>query len=407
MVVSQKQLVSYASGERFTTSGLHFKLQPAFINGGLFLSRGNGKMMQNNGRRVAYKQEAMRLMKRMHWKAKTFKNAIYWKAIAVKNAIYWEAITVKNAVYWKVTAVCWKAITVKNDIYWRFYYSPGFAHLLSSVFVKIFVRKLPKDYKVLEKFVLVTRGRTGSTAIVDELDKASQLLVMQELFIPGDFAGSPLDCGKDGDYYSVHTPPFDLWKRPERWWQRIIPACCRDARQAHHYLMCTEKLAKQKALKGFGWKLLSHQFNERPYLAGLLKKHGYRAVYLRRSAASQVLSGLVANQRGIYNSLEKVVDERRCHINLDEFRWHVKLEQECVRRDLAQLSVDGLDFIVVDYEEFCNNREAFFGKIFGLFNFSLELPPRGKFMKIIEDPGLVIENYAEVKNVAAELGESH
>jgi len=49
--------------------------------------------------------------------------------------------------------------------------------------VTIFFRKLQKDGYGLEKFVLVTRGRTGSTAVIDELNKSRQLHVFQELFI--------------------------------------------------------------------------------------------------------------------------------------------------------------------------------------------------------------------------------
>jgi hypothetical protein len=171
-------------------------------------------------------------------------------------------------------------------------------------------------------------------------------------------------------------------------------------------LIRAEELAQRQGAKGFGWKVLSHHFDERPYLAGLLKQHGYSAVYLRRNIANQVLSGMVAKQRGVYNSLQKVVDERRYHINLDEFQWHVQWERECVKSDCARLSAEGFDFVVVSYENFCDNREAFYGKIFHQLNLPLELPPPSDFVKVINNLKQTIANYDEVANVAAALGEN-
>lgn len=250
----------------------------------------------------------------------------------------------------------------------------------------------------MEKFVLVTRGRTGSTAVLDELGKTMLLLTTQELFIGGTFPEKLLK-----DYYKL-LPSFDLWKQQNWRWKRLIRAYYSDSRQAHKYLMRAEELAQRQDAKGFGWKVLSHHFDERPYLAGLLKQHGYRAVYLRRNIASQVLSGMVAAQRGVYSSLEKIVDERRYHINLDEFQWHVQWEQECVKSDCARLSTEGFDFVVVSYEDFCVNREAFYGMIFGSLNLPLELPPPSDFVKVINNIKLTIENYDEVADVAAALG---
>jgi len=173
----------------------------------------------------------------------------------------------------------------------------------------------------------------------------------------------------------------------------MIPVCCRDGRQAHKYLMWVEELARRQNIKGMGWKLLSHQFKERPYLANLLKKHGYRVIYLRRNIVSQVLSGMVAKQRGIYNSLEKILDERRFHINVDEFQNHVKIERYCVKIDCAQLNAGGFNFTEVNYEDYCDNREEFFSKIFNFLN----------LLKMIKNPSTVIENHDEIKAIVAEM----
>lgn len=250
----------------------------------------------------------------------------------------------------------------------------------------------------MEKFVLVTRGRTGSTAVLDELNKSRDICVTQELFLLWNFT-------ENMDYYKL-LPPFDLWKQQGGWWKRRIPIYFSDPRQAQRYLARAETLAQRQGAQGFGWKLLSHQFDERPFLSELLKQQGYRAIYLKRNSVRQVLSGMVANQRGVYNSLEKVVDERRYHIDIDKFKWLVQWERECVKNDCAQLAPRGFDFIEVSYEDFCADRQAFYSHIFTFLNLPLESPlPPSDFVKMIEDPKLVIENYDEVVAAAAEFGE--
>lgn len=199
----------------------------------------------------------------------------------------------------------------------------------------------------MEKFILVTRGRTGSTAVLDELGKSRSFCVMQEIFLRLTWTENEKVLK---DYYKI-LHPFDLWKRQGLRWERMIPAYYSDSRQAHKYLMDAEKLALSQGVKGIGFKVLSHHFDERPFLDKLLKQHGYRAMYLKRNSIRQVLSGMVAKQRGIYNSRENVVDDRCYHINLDEFRWHVQWERECVKNDCARLSGECFDVIEVSYDD--------------------------------------------------------
>lgn len=251
----------------------------------------------------------------------------------------------------------------------------------------------------MEKFVLVTRGRTGATAVLDELGKAGSLLATQELFLRYSFTKEMLR-----DLYKLLLP-FDLWKQRGWWWEKMFPDYYSDPRQAHRYLMRAENLAQRRGIKGFGWKVLSHQFDERPFLSELLLQHGYKVIYLKRNSVRQVLSGMVANQRGIYNSLEKVVDDRRYPINIGDFKWHVAFERDCVKNDCVRLRAAGFDFVVVSYEDYCANREAFYVAIFKLLKLPVELPPASDFVRVIEDLRAVIENYDEVASAAAEMGE--
>jgi hypothetical protein len=271
--------------------------------------------------------------------------------------------------------------------------------------VSLFIRKLKQTESDIRKFVLVTRGRTGSTAIIDELNQVPHFQVLQELFILGEYSGSPEQRGLDGDYYSAAIPPFDHWKQPHVWWDRWLPHCCRDVRQAHLYLIYAESQAKLTGAQIFGWKLLSSQFWERPYILKLLQKHNYSSLYLKRSLAAQVLSGLVANSRNIFNSREEVVDTSFYSFDIDAFKRNVLTEKDCVNRDLARLLAAKFDFLAVDYETFCNDRQAFYLPIFKFLGIQSEIPRQSGFQRIIKETRKMILNYDELALAAAEIGE--
>lgn len=253
----------------------------------------------------------------------------------------------------------------------------------------------------MKRIVLVTRGRTGSTAIIDELGKVSHLIASQELFLLDPITNKDLLK----DYYKL-LPPFDHWKRQAWWWKRWFPNYYSDVRQADRYLTNAESRARRQGAKGFVWKMLSHQFDERPYLGDLLQRHNYRVIYLRRNSVHQVLSGMVANQRGIYNSLEIIEDTSRYRIDIEQFKWLVQWERESVRKDCARLTAVGLDFIQVSYEDFCTDRQNFYKEIFSFLDLPLALPPPSDFVKMIGDLKSVIENYDELLEEMVALGET-
>lgn len=247
----------------------------------------------------------------------------------------------------------------------------------------------------MNKFFLMTRGRTGSTAIMEELDMRYSFRAMPELFMIYHY-------GDVSEIYSISTP-FVLWKQQLRLRKRIPLFFYSDAQWANLYLAELEIFVKQHGITSFGFKVLSPNFSEWKFLGKLLRRRGYQAIYLTRNVARRVLSGMVASQSGVWN-IKGEVEVPSCTINLDEFQRLIRLEKWEEARDIARLTAMGFNFIVVSYEEFYNNREAFHDKISLFLDIPKELPPRSEYSIVIKDLKETIVNYEAVVERAAKLG---
>ena len=250
----------------------------------------------------------------------------------------------------------------------------------------------------MKNFFIMTRGRTGSTAVIDELGKIDAICAVQELFLKYTFKEK-----KDYEYIFNIIPPFDAWKMDK--FRKFLPALLYpDSARAHDYLKEAEAMCQRRGEKIFGFKLLSHQLDERPYLGGLLKNRGYQAVYLTRNLARQVLSGMVAAQRGYYNIQQDIDDSRRYEIELDKFQQLLIGEIEAVERDYARLKEKDFSFVAVTYEEFISNRRSFYEKIFECLGLPIELPPHSNWKVLIKDVKYTVSNYDAVVERTTALG---
>jgi hypothetical protein len=150
--------------------------------------------------------------------------------------------------------------------------------------------------------------------------------------------------------------------------------------------------------------LSNHFLLERPFLSALLKRRGYQAVYLTRNLFRQVISGMVAEERGIYNTTEKSEDLRRYSIDLNKFEKLAQFMRLGIEADITQLKMEGFDFIIVTYEDFCTDRQSFYDKIFHFLDLPTELPPRSDWAVMIKDLRYTIANYDAVVERAAAIG---
>lgn len=249
----------------------------------------------------------------------------------------------------------------------------------------------------MNKFILVTRGRTGSTAIMDELNKCHAVWADTELFLNFEFPD---------DQYEF-LAPFNLWKKRLHRKVSLIDKAgflLGEKRLAKRYLDESEGRGMDSQSLAFGFKLLSHHFEERPYLADLLLNRNYRAIYLKRNLARQALSGMIANKRKIYNTIEKYEDFDQYTIDIDEFQKLVEIEDLAVINDIDNLRNLGFDHIVISYEDFCSNRSQFFQNIFNFLKIEHEVPAKSDYTIMIKDLKHTVANLEEVKNCAKQMG---
>jgi LPS sulfotransferase NodH len=237
----------------------------------------------------------------------------------------------------------------------------------------------------LLKVVVVTRGRTGSTVITEELGRAPGCRAEQEAF----------SQGADVVFYDL--PPFEAWRRGRP------PAD--EALEAEAYLDILEGDTRARGCRALFWKVLSQHLDERPYLGDMLRRRDYRVVYLRRAPVHQSLSGIIAQARGLYHSRSVIEDERTFMVDAEHLRRVAEFERFAAARDEARLFKHRFPTILANYEDFLADRVGFFDRIYASLGLPPALPPASDYVLTLPDPKAVIANFDEVSAVAAEFGE--
>lgn len=252
----------------------------------------------------------------------------------------------------------------------------------------------------MKKFFVMTRGRTGSTAVIDSLNKSKNILAAQELFIKFEVKNH-----KDEKLYGL-TPRFDIWYESKKCYLSLIQKITGRLHIFRKYFKEIENRSLSKDRKAFGFKVLSHHFEQRPELKQLLLEREYKSIYLTRNVPRQVISGMVAKLRGKYNAhdSENYTDDACYTIDIDEFKSLVEWETKAVENDIALLESSGFKFIEVRYEDFVKNPDAFFTNIFCFLNIPEEKLPESSFSIMIKDLRQTIKNYDQVHQCLIDMG---
>lgn len=255
----------------------------------------------------------------------------------------------------------------------------------------------------MNKFFIMTRGRTGSTAIVDVLSKFKGICTSkeQELFLQHDFPQIKNNFSNLKGYPS--TLPFELWKSVMPQWRNFLLRL-RKNWLIDAYLEEAERLALDEKAGAFGFKVLSNHFESNPSLVNVLLERGYRAIYLKRNVPHQVISGMIANKRGVFNAKKDYQDDNRYRLDVEEFKNLLLWETQAVENDISFLKDGGFEFIEVSYEEFMADRQMFFDKVLGFLDLPSGLPQESLYSVMIKDLRHTVENYQALVDSATSMG---
>lgn len=297
----------------------------------------------------------------------------------------------------------------------------------------------------MNRTFMLTRGRTGSSAILDELGTTS-IYAPQELF--ADFSGALMEGTLKE--YTQSAPPFDIWKAiflgkgkqawkemfivqkesaddPDRFLYTLIrilnktaPFLLRNNRLLgrkieriliERYLDSIEGQAADNNKTGIIFKVLSPNLMARKSLLGVLRDRGYRSLFLvRKNVVRHVLSILLAHYRSqaegknMYYKRGPLGELAPCAINLDEFERRVELEQKCVADDSSLLTKGGVEYLNVTYEDFCDDREKFYSEIFPFMGVEYQLPENTNLSIMVPDIRKAVSNYDELEARVTAMG---
>lgn len=269
------------------------------------------------------------------------------------------------------------------------------------------------------KFFVYTRGRTGSTAIIDEINKHPDITCWQELFIA--LSKDPMMEGfykKHGVHFDDYEigmewrPSFELWSKQYRkirllkmdlYLNNLKPAT--SATMAQQYLEEIERREIDRSKQAVGFKLIQVQAENTPGLFRVLKKQKYKAIYLERvNIIKRVISGIIAKKRHQYNALKYQPPNDTYTIDLDELQTIVHDEEESVKRQKWMLKKEKFNTLFITYEEFLENREKFYREIFEFLEVECRLPEKTDYSIMIPSVRDVVGNYEELQKHVKKMG---
>lgn len=257
----------------------------------------------------------------------------------------------------------------------------------------------------MNKFFVYTRGRTGSTAIVDELDSHPHCVCHGEVFRRDPLKNPKVREAYDrlGLEYLKERLTNDKVVIPFGLWEMIDTG---NRGNYRGYLEFVQDEAARKDKTAVGFKLLHNQSVEREGLLDVLKSGGFVAIHLiRRNVVRQVLSGMLAKQRGVYNRRNYDVPDEKYDIDVAELVRTIERNQKDVAAVDKQLRDGGFDYFSVYYEDFLAQRDSFFDLVLSRLNLAREqLKASDWTIMVPSDLRKVVNNYEEMEAAVVRIG---
>lgn len=256
--------------------------------------------------------------------------------------------------------------------------------------------------------MIFTGGRSGSTAVAAELANHSEIVCYGELFFP-----NPDKRSNFREKYEEHG--VDFFSPNEKQFipylvyaeEHLSKTDCAESEYHRRYLRYLKERAdgfRQGAAIGF--KVLYGHATLQRGLLDALKEEGFVFLHLiRRNIVRQTISGIVARKRGVYNRKNWSMPQERYHLDIEQFEQKLRMKRKKLRKNRRLLRKLNVDSIEIYYEDYVENREAFFAPIFSFLGVGNRALPCSDWSVMTDrDLRKVIENYDDLWRATKSLG---
>ncbi len=266
-------------------------------------------------------------------------------------------------------------------------------------------------------FTLLTRGRTGSTAIIDSLNNIKRITCLQEIFRDFDFYDPDLKKfrSKLEKDFKNHAR-VNLNKLFDKNIDRICPylyfSKIFKIYGVKDYLEYAESNSRKfgRSREFFGFKVLMNHlesFEQDSLLDTLVEMKYIFFLLKRKNRVAEAISGYFANERQLYHSHPQFKSEKKLIEEKNKEKIYVdpkKIYKEITYMDYnydkyEKILIDKqVDYKIIYYEDYRDDKDSFFKDILLKLGHPGEYKTKTDYMKVLpEDLSAVISNYTELK----------
>lgn len=269
----------------------------------------------------------------------------------------------------------------------------------------------------MKYFTILTRGRTGSTPIIDALNNIEGIRCYQEIFRGiVDYSGDFLDSMRRALWSSNAVDFNELFEKHE---DAILPYIffhevfkIYDLEEYFNYLEA--RSAKGKIFKKYpeylGFKILFNHlehFESEKLLENLIKRNCAFFLLRRKNIVKEAISGSIAAKRSLYNvhikdavnnqSLKSQSDKKFV-LSAEEIYTQTQYIEYNIHRFEEMLRNNGASYKIIYYEDFVEDPKSFFSDVLSFLGYKGNFKIKTNYQKVLpEDLSKVIENYDELK----------
>lgn len=239
---------------------------------------------------------------------------------------------------------------------------------------------------MIQRFVVLTTQRTGSTWLIDMLNSHPDIDAFSELFLEG-AEGTPTWGGRK-DFHFYNSFRKGLLEHGRQINERDV---------VNEYL--DQLYTERSGCRIVGFKLMYGQAGAHPAIAEYLRDHDARIIHLfRRNLLDILISKEAAAARDLYHSRAARTASTRVELDLVTLMRRLQEEQRSVEEARRRFPQTSCKFFEVAYEDLSADRSAFEPVLDFLDAEPCTSLLRSDLKKIIRQPHhLVIGNYRQVK----------